>query len=225
MDGGQGTAGREGVGDLRAFLARQFGRPSGLVGRFLIAPWLDRISREMNALALDCLRLERDDWVLEIGFGGGGLLRSLLLGTRGEVFAVDVSDAVIARARDRFARDVRRGRLHLYRASVESLPLPPATLTRAVSVNSLYFWPDPAAALAELARVVKPGGRLVLAFEPAGELRKWPGHRFGFRLFEVAEVRALMEAAGFAEVEESWGTGRRPACFCCLSGARVDASS
>ena len=178
----------------------------------------------MNALALSCLRLERDDWVLEVGFGGGGLLRALLLGTRGEVFGADISETAIARACNRFARDVRRGRLHLYRASAESLPLPPATVTKAVSVNSLYFWPDPEAALAELARVVKPGGRLVLVFEPADELRKWPGHRFGFRLFETAEVKRLMEQAGFGPVDECWGTGRRPARFCCLSGERIDAN-
>jgi arsenite methyltransferase len=178
----------------------------------------------MNALALACLKLEREDWVLEVGFGGGGLLRSLLLGTRGEVFGADLSEMLIARARVRFARDVRRGRLHLYRASVESLPLPPATVTRAVSVNSLYFWPDPAAAMAELARVMKPSGRLAIAFEPAAELRKWPGHRYGFRLFEVAEVQALMEAAGFGAIEQSWGTGRKPARFCCLSGERIDAN-
>ena len=176
----------------------------------------------MNAFALACLRLQREDWVLEVGFGGGGLLRSLLLGTRGEVFGADVSDTLIARARVRFARDVRRGRLHLYRASAESLPLPPATVSRAVSVNSLYFWSSPEQALAELARVVKPGGRLVIAFEPARELRKWPGHRFGFRLFEVAEVKALMEAAGFGRIEESWGSGRKPDRFCCLSGERIE---
>jgi ubiquinone/menaquinone biosynthesis C-methylase UbiE len=98
-------------------------------------------------------------------------------------------------------------------------------VTKAVSVNSLYFWPDPAAALAELARVMKPGARLAIVFEPAAELRKWPGHRFGFRLFEPAEVKAMMEQAGFTDVVERWGTGRRPARFCCLSGERIDANA
>ncbi|MFN3389325.1 MAG: hypothetical protein ACK40O_10365, partial [Allosphingosinicella sp.] len=72
--------------------------------------------------------------------------------------------------------------------------------------------------------VVRPGGRLVLLFEPPEELRKWPGHRHGFRLFEPEAVRALMEAAGFGEIEERWGRGRKPNRFCGLSGVRRDAN-
>jgi SAM-dependent methyltransferase len=209
---------------LKSFLARQFGRPSGLIGQFLIGPWLDRVDARMNALAFAELGVERQDWVLEVGFGGGDLLRSLLLATSREVFAVEISTAMVARARLRFPREVRRGRLRLYVASVQRLPLPDLAVDRAVSVNSLYFWPDPAAAVAELARVVKPGGRLVLCFEPAEELRKWAGHRHGLRLFEPGEVRALMEQAGFGEIDERWGTGRKPDRFCCLSGTRIGAN-
>jgi SAM-dependent methyltransferase len=164
----------------------------------------------MNALARDALEARRGERVLEIGFGGGALLRALSA-DGALVSGVDTSAAMVARS--------KRSAVHL--APVDALPFPAASFDKAVSLNSLYFWPDPEAAMAELARVVRPGGRLVLAFEPPEELRKWPGHRFGFRLFEVAEVRELMEQAGFGEIAERWGTGRRPDRFCGLSGIRL----
>jgi len=198
---------------LARYLAVQFARPHGAVGRFLIAPWLDRISRAMNRLALERLDLGPGETVLEVGFGGGALLRRLR--RRGaRVSGVDVSPEMVARAR---GFDVRL-------ATAERLPFPSATFDKAVSVNSLYFWPDPAAALAELARVLRPGGRLVLCFEPPEELRKWRGHVHGFRLMEVAQVRALIEGAGFGGVEEAWGRGLKPDRFCCLSATRLGAN-
>jgi SAM-dependent methyltransferase len=114
--------------------------------------------------------------------------------------------------------------VELHQASVQRLPLAEASVDKAVSLNSLYFWSDPPAAFRELARVVRPGGLLLIGFEPPEELRKWPGHLHGFRLFEVAEVRALMAAAGFGAIEEAWGTGRKPDRFCCLSGRRIGAN-
>jgi hypothetical protein len=43
-------------------------------------------------------------------------------------------------------------------------------------------------------------------------------------LFEVAEVKALMEEAGFGKIEETWGTGRKPDRFCCLSATHIGAN-
>ena len=176
----------------------------------------------MNRLALAELALERHDRVLEIGFGGGDLLADILTATDGEVFGADVSEAMLERARRRFRREA--GRLTLLLASAETLPLADGSIDKAVSLNSLYFWPDPAAALTELARLVRPGGRLILCFEPPDELRKWPGSRFGFRMFEVDEVMALMEGAGFSPIRTVWGHGRKPDRFCCLSGKRRGAN-
>jgi arsenite methyltransferase len=203
------------------YLAGQFARPSGLLGRVLIGPWLDRISREMNRQVLRALAIGPDDDLLEVGFGGGALLAAMLPATGGEVIGVDLSETMVRRARRRFRG---RARLRLLRASAEKLPLANGSADKAASVNSLYFWPDPPAALAELARVIRPGGRLVLAFEPPEELRKWRGHRFGFRLFEVREVEALMAAAGFVAISVAWGRGRNPDLFCVLSGTRGGAN-
>jgi SAM-dependent methyltransferase len=92
-----------------------------------------------------------------------------------------------------------------------------ASIDKAVSLNSLYFWPDPEAAFAELARVLRPGGLLVIGFEPPEELAKWRGSRFGFRAFAQGEVEALLRSAGFAPIEAAEGRGRRPDRFLILS--------
>lgn len=175
----------------------------------------------MNRLSLERLDVQPDDAVLEIGFGGGDLLRALLAGRPGRVFGVDVSQAMVERARQRF-----RGageRLRLFEASAERLPLADAAVDKAVSVNSLYFWPDPAAAMAELARVIRRGGRLVLCFEPPEELRKWPGHRFGFQLHSARDLVVLAGAAGFGDPQMVQGVGRKPDRFLCLSLERLGA--
>jgi len=198
---------------LARYLAGQFAMPHGIVGRWLIAPWLDRIGGAMNRLALERLDLRAGDSVLEVGFGGGALLRTMRdKGAR--VSGVDVSDQMVGRARG----------LDVHLAPAERLPFDARRFDKAVSVASLYFWPDPSAVLEDLARVLRPGGRLVLCFEPPEELRKWRGHVHGFALLEVAQVRALIEAAGFDEVEEAWGRGVKPDRFCALSASRSGAN-
>jgi SAM-dependent methyltransferase len=161
----------------------------------------------MNALAVEQLATRRGESVLEVGFGGGALLRRLVA-SGADAWGIDVSEAMVRRA----------GGLNVRLARADALPFENGRFDKVVSVNSLYFWPEPQAALAEMARVLNPGGRLFLCFEPPEELRKWPGHRHGFRLFEVAEVRALMEQSGFGSIQEAWGTGSKPDRFCCLSG-------
>lgn len=201
------------------WLAQQFARPRGLTGRWLIAPWLDRISGEMRRLALERLQLAPGDDVLEIGFGGGALLAEALERTRGRVIGVDISLDAVARARRRLA-----GRAELIHASAEAVPLPDHSIDKAVSLNSIYFWPEPQAGLSELARVLRPGGRLVLGLEPPEELGKWRGSRFGFRAFAADEVEAMLEAAGFASFVRTDGRGRKPDCFLILSAERAHAN-
>ena len=200
---------------ITRFLARQFARPSGLLGRWWIAPWLDRISRNMNRLALRQLAPAGEEAIVEIGFGGGALLGDILRAAQGRVAGVDISAVAIARARRRFRRF--GDRLELLQASPDYLPLPDAAFDKAVSVNSLYFWPDMASAFAELARIVRPEGRLVLCFEPPEELRKWPGHIHGFRAWSADQLVVLAEPAGFVDAVLVEGHGDKPDRFCCLS--------
>lgn len=197
-----------------AWLARQFARPQGLAGRLFIGPWLDRISAASNRLALAELCLELDDDLLEIGFGGGALLAAAAPRCR-RLAGVDPSIAMVRRARRRLG-----SRAEIVLGSAEELPFGDAAFDKTVSVNNIYFWSDPAAVAAELARVLRPGGRVAIVFEPPEELRRWPGHRFGFRLWSEEEARDLLEAAGFVPVRTAWGSGRKPDRFLCLTATR-----
>ena len=176
----------------------------------------------MNRVALEQLRLDRTDQVLEIGIGGGGLLTLMLRAEGLRLHGVDISRAVVDRAEKRFAREVASGQLRLCEGSVDAIPLENSSIDKAVSVNSLYFWRDLPAAMGELARVVRPGGRLVLCFEPPATLRKWPGHRYGFQLYDVVDLVAPAKKAGFDNPEVVSEVGRQ--AFLCLSMERVDAN-
>ena len=201
---------------LRRYLARQFARPHGLVGRWVIAPWLDRINQGMNRLALQLLAPRPEDRIGEVGFGGGALLAMMLAHRPAELIGVDISEEVVARGRRRFAGEAR-----IMTGSAESLPLGDEAVDAACSLNSIYFWEDPLRAMREFARVLRPSGRLVLGFEAPETLRAWPGHRFGFRVYDAPEVVRLAAAAGFGNVEVHEGREPKFGKIYCVKAERL----
>ena len=164
-----------------------------------MAHWFRNHTGAVNQLAIEQLRLQSTDRLLEIGFGGGDLLFSLLTGgTPAHAAGIDLSSVMLKRVRSRLRRFIQQGRVEIGLGSVDDIPYANATFTRIVSVNTLYFWPDPALALTECRRVLADGGKFILCFDAKEELQRWPGHVHGFRLYEPAEVEILYRAAGFA---------------------------
>jgi SAM-dependent methyltransferase len=109
----------------------------------------------LHGAALDAARVTRGTRLLDAGCGAG--LVALLATLRGAtVAALDASAALLAIARERLpGADVREGDL-------EALPFPDAAFDAVVAVNSVIYAADLAGAMRELARVVRPGGRVVV---------------------------------------------------------------
>ena len=105
-------------------------------------------------------QLPECDKLLEVGFGTGSLLQRLTVKAR-QVIAVDHSQAMLAAARERITA-AGLGAVELKLGQMEALPLENALVDVAVMNMVLHHAPDPGAVIAELARVLRPGGRLLL---------------------------------------------------------------
>ncbi|MFF4282363.1 class I SAM-dependent methyltransferase [Streptomyces kronopolitis] len=111
------------------------------------------------------LGLREGDRVLDAGCGTGRALPALrsAVGPRGTVLGADLTPEMLAAA----VRAGRGGAARLLLADVTRLPLPDAALDAVFAAGLLSHLPHSAGGLAELARVVRPGGRLAL-FHPVG---------------------------------------------------------
>ncbi|WP_245669269.1 class I SAM-dependent methyltransferase [Nocardia speluncae] len=150
--------------------------------------------------ALAALRPVSDDHVIEIGCGGG-TFASWMLRSGCRVTAVDHSADMVALTRRNNAEAVAAGRLAVATASAGELPFPAGKFSAAVMTN-VFFFLDAAPVVAELVRVLAPGGRVVVhtlaADRPAAVVPRPVVRRM--RLYSDDELAGLFETAGFTSV-------------------------
>jgi ubiquinone/menaquinone biosynthesis C-methylase UbiE len=175
----------------------QFGRPTGFPGR--IAGWVMAYrssNRRRNAWVVSLLDVQPDDRVLEIGFGPGIAIRELARrAPDGYVCGIDHSEVMLRQAGRRNADGIRRGIVDLRVGSVDALPAFDARFDKILAVNALLFWHAPDARLAELRRLLQPGGLLAVAHQPRG-----PGASDEVAATSGREMAATLVRAGFSDV-------------------------
>jgi arsenite methyltransferase len=184
-----------------AGLGRQLGGPSGFVGRTIVANRLNRINRPVVAAAVDALALQPGDAAADLGFGGGVGLPLLLdrVGPTGTVHGVDPSVTMRNRAESLYRKE---SRLTIQDGSITALPLPDASVNGAICINVVYFVAELERAFAELARVMAPGGTLVVGSADPERMAVLPFTRTGFLIRPIEELMTGLGAAGLPVKED-----------------------
>lgn len=128
--------------------------------------------------------------IVEVACGAGQGL-GLLVRHGKSVLGADISPQVLAKARSTYG-----DQLPLQVFPADAMPLPPASVDRVILFEALYYLPDAARFFAEAARVLRPGGVLLIA-SANKDLYDFVPSPFSTRYLGVVELAGALAAAGF----------------------------
>lgn len=177
-------------------LGRQLGNPQGLAGA-----WVGRIMRIANdrptRIAVDALDLHPHEVALDLGCGSGHAIALMAQQARC-TYGIDQSAVMVRQAGDRNRAAIRAGRVSVTTGTFAALPYPDATFDKILASNVVYFWQDEQAVLAEVRRVLRPGGMLSIYVTDAATMRHWKFAGSGtHRHFAASDLAQLLTDAGF----------------------------
>jgi ubiquinone/menaquinone biosynthesis C-methylase UbiE len=171
--------------------------------------WASYISATTRE-TLGRLNLRPGERVLDVGCGTGELAARITESTAGvQIFAADLAPAMLRQAREKLAASsaLAEASMRLVAADAIRLPFADRTFDVVVSSSSFHYWSSPEAGLAEVRRVLRPGGRVVLT-DWCDDYLACRVCDFVLRLIEPAHHRAygsqgcdrLLRGAGFSAV-------------------------
>jgi len=173
--------------------------------------WLDSyLGRPMYRLMVDALDLSPEDDLLDVACGWGEFLVAYASQARC-VAGIDWSEEKVALARERLADRVASGTAEVVHGDAAALPWGDGTFSAVTCMDAFPFFTAPDRVLAEIIRVLRPGGRMLMQIGmrwPDGPPKHMPhptSHVVD--VSDEASVRKLVEGAGFGEVSFSYGPG------------------
>ena len=187
---------------FRAFFSKQARKPSGLFGRLIMSRVFDQGNAILNDFMRELLTLQKDDHILEIGFGTGKLISEMARQTsRGLVEGIDLSSMMVDMAKRRNRKYIAKGRVKVVLGDFDKVEYRDNDFDKICSANTIYFWPDAEYSVRKIQRILRHGGKLVLGFEDKAQLEKRPLDPSEFSIYDKNDVEQLLTGVGFSDVE------------------------
>lgn len=182
------------------FFSEQARRPDGLFGRIVMSIVFDQGNAFLNDFVNELMSVQIDDRIIEIGFGTGKLIYKMAQQIdKGLIEGIDFSRAMVSIARKRNKKNIANGKVKIFEGNFDEMPYEKERFTKACSVNTLYFWPEPTHTAEKIAEILKPDGKLILAFEDIEQLKQRKLNQEVFHFYSKDEVQNLLIKAGFSK--------------------------
>ncbi len=163
-------------------------------------------------IILNKLRLRKNDRYVEIGCGGGALLKKALK-TVSHVSAIDHSRDMLE-ATKKNIQHCSYDHLDLIQGDAGNLPWKDKSFTAAGCANMFFFVKNPQQVLNEICRILTPGGRFAMVTMKKSLLTKITfGWLYGLRTYSNRKMISMMKKAGFKKVRVNSKFGLMQICY------------
>lgn len=189
---------------IQKILSRQLSKPSGIGGIFT-SRLMSAGTRQMYNFVIKTSEGLTGKRMLEIGFAGGRHIEDIFNKTSVETMAgIDISDSMVREAINRNKVLIANKKLVLLQGSSSDIPFKTSEFDSVLSLNTMYFWKNPLRDLRQILRVLKPGGRLILAINSKEIMLKNAYKDKYFNFYSKQEVNDLLDASGFKNIRHSY---------------------
>lgn len=196
--------------------------PKGFLGSLI----LSMMNMGHSPLIKSVLKQEsfsNSDIVLDIGCGGG-MAVDYMSDFVNKVYGVDYSKAAVEKAAKKNFTKIKNGKVRIIQANVDELPFEPESFNYITAFETIYFWENLPKNLADIYKLLKPEGKLIIALEAYkenGAIKNYSSvlDCLNLKLYEAEELVGLLKKAGF---ESTFITrGKKMASWLCVSGVKT----
>ena len=194
-------------------LGDQYRCPKGFRGR-LVASMMNRHHKKLTLWGLTKVSVGSDFVVLDVGCGGGKTVGRLAqLASQGKVFGIDYSAEMVKFSKKINKNLIAQNRAEITESSIEKMGFIDDYFDLVTAFETCYFWTNFANALAEIKRVLKPGGKVLLVNElKYGSTPAKVVEETHVKLLPLEEIETTLQSTGFAyvqvftETNSNWNT-------------------
>jgi ubiquinone/menaquinone biosynthesis C-methylase UbiE len=190
---------------IRECIDSQYGNPKGLLGVFTGERMVKQHKPE-TLWTIGLLDMKQGETVLDLGCGAGYAMKLLLEQSDvGRIVGLDISKSILWSAAARNRKEIRKGRLKLVKNDISHLHFKGSSFNKVFSIHSVYFWKDMKKSIAEIYRVLKPEGMVIMTLSDGknGVVSEWTKD-----LIEQ-QIIPSMRQCGFQKVEMLRGKNSR----------------
>lgn len=159
--------------------------------------------KDISEFAFECVNLDSNDKILDIGCGGGVNIEKFLKLTNNNVDGLDYSEISVNETLKRNRKSVEKGKCNVIQADVSNMPIENESYDLISAFETVYFWPNLKETFKEVYRILKPNGQFMIAQGTDGthpDDEKWLKTVEGMSVYNEIELEEYLKNAGFMDV-------------------------